>query len=321
MAYEKSWQFDTNRAVTATTSSDMGKYILWYYKALLCGHIGGATKGLWTVMGSSDGTTGAMDSVDRWGSSYDSTKMVRGGSNAVPHSWVVLQSPLVPGKTRIYMLLSWRSADYTLVTSISTTNYTGGNVNNDPTNTWPYSPFSQTWMFTNSNYGNFHLNGMLATDGSFIVMYSRDNTGAFTSAFVGCWLGNAKPNDAYPFYFSLNEAAALWGTSSTNDIQNTNYCAMIPPDGSQQSSAAWGAIIPTSGNLPVGADAFDSSFVDLPIWVGSSTTAIRGVRGRLQDILYFPGGANSGTVDSTTGAPTYMIAGNYWIPTNAAPIL
>lgn len=318
--YEKSWQFDTNRAVAATTSSDMGKYILWYYKAFLCGHIGGATTGLWTVAGSSDGTTGAMDGVDRWGTSFNAAKIVSGGA-AASHSWVVLRSPFIKG-TQLYIILRYdKNVDTQLSLFMTAAAPTGGSGTTNPTMVNAASGATTIVFFNTTNFGNFHLNSGLATDGSFFVLVSRDNTILFSSGFVGSWLGNAKPSDQYPFLVSLNQSNSGYATSSTNDISATGYTFMLPPDNSVQTSWTWAAITPDTSNLPVGSDPFDSTYVDMPIFVGSATTAIRGVRGRLQDIHYFPGGANTGTVDNTPGAPTYMIVGKYWFPTNAAPSL
>src|SRR3954465_5110962 len=83
--FEKSWFLDPNRPHPAGSTSvlDQGKAQLWYWKAFLKGDVGGATLGLWAVIGSSDGVTAALDGIDRWigagGSAvYDGTKINRG---------------------------------------------------------------------------------------------------------------------------------------------------------------------------------------------------------------------------------------------------
>jgi hypothetical protein len=171
-----------------------------------------------------------------------------------------------------------------------------------------------------------HFHGMLATDGSFIILNSRDNTAKFCSGFIGVWLGNAKPGDLYPMFHSMGGDGALsqgYGAPvlANNAIDNAQVTWMLPPDNSPQTSWAWAAILPSITNIPTGSDPFDSSYADMPMLVGSAVVSIRGLRGRIQDIAYFPGGAATGTVDSTPGAPTYMIVGSFWFPTNAAPIL
>ena len=321
--YEKSWRFDINRAVTATTVTDMAKYTLWYYKAFLTGQIGGATQGLWTLVGSSDSVTGAMDGVDRWGPSFDPSKIVLGGTNSA-HSWVVLRSPPIKGAP-IYVLIAWDSwTNYRLSVRETATLPTAGSNAQNPTLTNAASSASTSDFCPSSNSGNFHMHGALATDGSFYMLQSRDNTGKFVSGFVGSWLGNAKPNDSYPFWFSFNCDSGMstgYGYTTAYGLDYAPSSWMLSPDNSAQTTWNWAGVIPNTANLPVGSDRFDSSYLDFPVFIAVSSTNIASMRGRLQDISFFPGGAGSGTVDSTPGAPTYMVVGNYWFPTNAAPQL
>jgi hypothetical protein len=85
--FEKTWQFDLNRAAADnTTALGLIKSFYWWWKEFLQGHmvdpIAGVapSAGMWTVLGSSDSVTGALDGVDRWQTSgaYDGTKLVRG---------------------------------------------------------------------------------------------------------------------------------------------------------------------------------------------------------------------------------------------------
>lgn len=322
--FEKSYQFDINRAVVATTLAEMAKYTLWYYKALLTGQIGGATKGLWTVVGSSDAVTGGMDGVDRWGATYDAAKLIRGSGSAI-HSWVCLRSPPFKGGTVLYVLITWNTTtDHAVNIHVTASLPTSGSNTANPTMVNAGTTTQQTYFCPQTNVGNFHLHGALATDGSFYVLQSRDNTGKFVSGFIGTWLANAKPTDQYPWFFSLNfdvNVGTGYGVIPNYNIDLANYCIMLPPDNSPVATWGYGAIVPGTSNLPTGSDPFDSSYPDLPLFIGSSAATLRGIRGRMQDITYFPGGANSGTVDNTPGAPTYMVVGNTWFPTNAAPQL
>jgi len=321
--YEKTWQFDINRARSETTVLGMVQYTLWYYKAFLTGQIGGATKGLWSVAGSSDSLTAGMDGVDRWGSSFDATKIVRGSGTSIK-SWVVLGSPPIKGVV-LYLLLSYDSSIVYGITAYLTASLpTGGSVTVNPTVT-SAATHSAAYLAIapSSNSGDFHLHSGLSNDGSFFVLQSRDNTGLFVTGLLGSWLGNAKSSDNYPFWISSN-----CDTRVTNGFGSSSYglnaptkSFMLPPDGSVQTVWSWSGVLPATTNLPSGSDPFDSSYVDMPIFVGASATTIRGVRGRLQDIAFFPGGAPTGTTDATAGAPTYMVAGNYWFPTNSSPTL
>jgi hypothetical protein len=87
----------------ATTSHSTaviaGRNIIWTLKASLkdeetSGTLAGTrhANSLWTCVGSSDGTTAALDGVDRWGTAvFDNTKIVSANNNA-PHSWIILQN-------------------------------------------------------------------------------------------------------------------------------------------------------------------------------------------------------------------------------------
>lgn len=323
--FEKRWQFDINHAYdTPTTASDMTKYALWYFKAFLCGQIGGATLGLWTVVGSSDSVTGGMDGLDRWGAAFDASKLVRAYSN-VAHSWIVLRSPSIKG-AYYYLLLEWKSSDdQNFSPQMSVGLPTGGSNTTPPTMPSPAaapSSGTSTTITSGTNPGAMHLHAGLATDGSFFVLVSRDNAGKFISGHIGMWLGNAKPTDLYPFFFHSVGDGTLstgYGGSNSYNLSTIGGGYMVAPDNS--AAGSWAGVFPQTTNLPAGSDPFDSSYLDFPIFVGASTTAYRSLRGRLQDVAYFPGGAGTGTVDSTPGAPTYMVVGYQWFPTNQAPSL
>jgi hypothetical protein len=324
--YEKSWQFDINRVYSdAVTSADMTKYTLWYLKAFLTGQIGGATLGLWTVVGSSDSVTGGMDGVDRWGSTFDATKLVRASANTA-HSWCVLKSPLIKGSF-YYFNIEWKSgADYSFYPQFTTSLPTGGSNTTPPVSATPTAApgtTTATPISASTNPGAMHLHAALATDGSFYLLTSRDNVGKFLAGVVCVWLGNAKPTDSYPLFLHCNgdigQSNGYGASGVSNGMEWNNGGCMLAPDNSL--AGLWAGVIPSTTNLPAGSDPFDSSYLDFPVFVGASAIAYRGLRGRVQDIMFFPGGASTGTVDNTAGAPTYMVVGSYWFPTNAAPIL
>jgi hypothetical protein len=141
VATEKTWNDpDVNRPhfAASTSTADQVRGFLWYVKAWLTGQIGGATRGLWTVVGSSDGATAGMDGVDRWGAVYDGTKLIRAAAGNA-HSWMVLRSPGITagGLTSVpfYMIIEWSASD------VAPTFYgckalpTGGTITARPTST------------------------------------------------------------------------------------------------------------------------------------------------------------------------------------------
>lgn len=85
-----------------TTNENACKSLYWVMKQLLKGGatatgdiaVPGRPAGIWTVYGSSDGVTAAMDGVDRWGDTFDATKLVFNfvTNNTTPHSWIILHN-------------------------------------------------------------------------------------------------------------------------------------------------------------------------------------------------------------------------------------
>lgn len=82
--FEKTWQFDLNRAAADnTTVGNLSRSFAWWVKEFLKGNmvdpIAGVAPaaGQWTVFGSCDSATAGLDGVDRWGTVFDKTKIVR----------------------------------------------------------------------------------------------------------------------------------------------------------------------------------------------------------------------------------------------------
>lgn len=116
MALKRTWYSRVNVDFPAQTSdTNVKKAVMWLLKAFLKGapHAPGVVgaqgappaSSFWTVAGSSDGTTSGMDGADRWGDVFDPAKMVSVW-NTGPHSWIVMRSPTINGRTH-YLLLDY----------------------------------------------------------------------------------------------------------------------------------------------------------------------------------------------------------------------
>lgn len=122
MATELVWSADTNHpfAVQSPDASS-AKWYLWYLVHQLLGaNTGGVTfsSGLWTTYQSCDGAAygTAGDGVDRWGASFDATKLVAatpdGPPNTQARSWYVLKSPVSGGFTSpMYLIVDMSNSD------------------------------------------------------------------------------------------------------------------------------------------------------------------------------------------------------------------
>lgn len=331
MALEKTWQLDLNRAPSDnTTVLGLSRSWLWWQKAFLKGEIGGATAGLWTCVGSSDSVTAGMDGVDRWGATFDPTKLVR-ASGAVAHSWIVLKSPNFTAggitATPFYMTVQYNGTlDNQAIYVFSKAAPTGGSITARPTATdeWVHSP-TQGQVNDNTT-GAMRFNGWLATDGNFAfagIKAGQTNEPFVTQIFHV--LSNADASDLYPA-----TSLMLYTTSGFVTAGNSNWAGrsatgaatfvagmLAYPRGQTDPSAA--------GQIATTGDATTGAYWDMQTFLYVSTTGQVSYRGRFADLIVAvpaiqgPSG-NQGFVKPATGAPTGQILGSLWWPLNGVAV-
>ena len=340
MAHDKTWQFDINHVFGDVSAvANQGAWFLWYLKALVTGQIAltdanGASiaspQGLWTIVGSSDGVTGALDGVDRWGSTFDNTKMVWATAEGTAHSWVVLQAPA--GLGTFYILISLIAATsgayVKIVTSAPT--FTGGSATNSPsggTDLGQTVKGTANLQFVEGISGVARkAHGLLATDGSFLFLGSRDGSGVFSSSFMLNKIVDAKAGDTAPFAFNLSYNAAgvhrvadWWANTAvnawaikTNTATPSGFLVSLS-DVSRGGSGGLGALFGGS------VDSFDNLWNDWPIWVVPASSPT--LKGRLSDVRMTHQYPGDGSVYPLSGQITDMVVGMSWVPANAAPSL
>lgn len=322
----------TNIPIPLTSAVDLAKYTLWYWKAFLTGQIGGAVSGLWACAGSSDAVTGAMDGLDRWGATYDGTKIVVNSAGSA-HSWFVLRSPTMAGQTW-YILIDYSSSSFNVVIlSLGVVSApTGGSNTTSPTVT-NAAPLASTYFSLNASISvtavRFH--GQLAADGSFNIFSGREGTRFFIQGFLCHLLANYRAGDLFPVWMGLNTDPTgtvgyngNTGTSSQGIDALAQSVMRTPNNGGYD---LYGIVIPQLTNWCVGEDAFDMSFADYPLWVAKKNTGqgFVGARGRIQDIVITAGfyGASSPLQSGSTDdrvAPNWTNIGNYRFPINTIPL-
>jgi hypothetical protein len=112
MTYERVWYpMAVQGPRVATSAADSVAYHLWTLAQMLLGRIGTAPAGAkWSVYGSCDGTTAALDGVDRWTSTYNASLIPyqSAEANGNPHGWMVLTRQQVVNSTtyNVYLLLA-----------------------------------------------------------------------------------------------------------------------------------------------------------------------------------------------------------------------
>jgi hypothetical protein len=306
MAYERTWNFAPvlGPRIPAAASDDIG-YKFWAIKSLLKGEWGGATQGLWTVVGSCDGSSGAMDGTDRWGTTFNAAKIPSGSTAATATGWMILRSPAQPNGVYIDLLLA------------------SNQISQGP-----------TYAVVAVSISAFALNGLLVPTGgtlicgslsSFVVVPNADTTtqrryyGALTSTgdfwFVQTMAGKAetflavinpvgtKSQDQVPVY-------ATRGYSSANDATTgaAGGCALFTPSATKMFNGAAGYVCLVQPPALSLLDACDTSLFDFPAWVivGNNATLTSSTqihaRGRLPDIGLCAG------VTATASAP--VVTGN-----------
>lgn len=169
---------------TPDNSSDANtaKAMLWLIKAMLTGQVIGPTVGVggappvsahWTIRGSSDGVTAGHDQVDRWGSSYDVTKLVRGSGGAA-RSWVVLLSPAGLRDGPWYMTIAMDGTDDSKCTiKFSKGEPSGGTTTATPSGASEFGVLPATANFKQGAAVTYRLNLALEANGAFVAAFVR----------------------------------------------------------------------------------------------------------------------------------------------------
>lgn len=327
------WQFDANRHYLPTSAADVTQFQMWYIVSFLLGYVGGATHGLWTCAGSSDGTTGGMDGVFRWGTPgvYTPAKIVQitAGPTTTPHSWVVLKSPVMPNGAFTYILVEAYSSN-TLGFSVYHSNI-AWTAAGTPT----FQPTNANWMPTTATAGaaqtndgtttEMSLHGCLAGNGNFVIFNARIGGGF---PFFGMLWGNAyqaQNTDQFPYYFFRNYATSSPGAFSAVNIVSTGTASL--DGGRNYNNSATGFnfnYFLNAGIFGSPKDCISEVLIDFPFWV-FWTNGINALhaRGRIQDIAYTMGISSRTPVGwpirDSSGNIKYVLLGQLVVPFNAAP--
>lgn len=301
MAYELTWQFTAPQGPrVATAIANAISWYLWNVKNMLTGGTG-ATQGLWTVVGSSDGTAYSMvDGVDRWGTTYDPAKIPY-TTTANAHGWIILTRTI--GTQQLWLVLS----AHTLSTANSYIFYmsgvvpTGGTLTVTPSTTVILGGMNDAAGLAAGYSATDFVNnrkfyGAMSTEGYFWcaeTIVGDISAGTFFQKPAGC-----KTNDQWPFFFynmvhnTSNAVYPFTGTSlySVSSGGTTNVTRLYNGANGYQWIAPPPAIVKT--------DVSDISLFDYPAWVlvgsDAANTTVH-ARGRLMDM---------GLCSGNTGSPS-----------------
>ena len=330
MALSRTWYSDGNIALSDTSTAALShKSIMWGWKALLKGEIGTNTHGLWTCVGSSDSSTAGMDNSDRWGSSFDASKVVRSSSGA--HSWIVLKSPIALGPYYLCIDLSGTTEVKGNIITAKTA-FTGGTTSARPTSTDEWSHFGDMNIADNTALPQ-KIHRITDADGNFWVLLSHNTSGIFYFMFGLQTLTQTKTLDvtkvitAHSYLLtgrgcglmdcsasSFAGTAAVGGATRGRLFNNTATNSMSAISYYTGASANWSSQMTTS-------DAADGLHIALPVYIYSPTTDYKGIKGALPDVSIINQGMAVGSVVPSSGTQERMVVGDLLIPSSFVPLI
>lgn len=295
MAYERTWASALDQTYIAVTALSYSQYQLWSLKAMLCGQLGGLTQGLWSVYSSCDSVTagnGDGPGTDRWGSTFDASKIVRGASGANVKSWVVL-SRSIAGITWYFTILFEGPSDTIANFYLAKTAPTAGNTTTRPS--------SADEFLVGANSGSLNAGGtqqlirsnlILSSTGDFIFFTilagaGFPHLGVAVINPVGCHASDVWPLWAFKNYGTVPGPFIASSLNSTSAQPNRTAAGVI--GGNYLLTAA-----ASMGNVAV-PDLLTNKHLTLPPYVLVSATAggTWNARGRLPDIFVIPQGSTN----------------------------
>jgi hypothetical protein len=321
--YEKVWQFDSNRQYTPPDAITLSKYQLWYMKAFLLGQIGNATQGLFTVVGSSDGVTAALDGVDRLGAVFDPAKLVFAPTSTAK-SWILLLGPTENNKPLyIFMDLNSTSGTDRVTWVIANQAPTGGGTSAAAVPTWPANTyFAMAQPALNDGVAApRRMNAGLTTDGKQVYfLFAKEGTNCFQSFIMFGCTADYRTTDTSPFYLYGAYGA---GNIHPGDVTATN--ANVANGGSPAHfncailyRTFRGVTNPFGGNTI--ADAITGKYQDMGVeWMAYSP--IVAFKGRIPDFGITNAVKGTGVWVDDLASPKSVVSYHLWIPYPTLPVI
>jgi hypothetical protein len=290
MAYERTWQFmAVQPPYTPASNLNNSPHALWTLKRMLTGEADASiTQGLWSVYGSSDGSTAGMDAVDRWGSPF-ALPTFKTASSGQPMAWMVLTRSI--GGLTVYLTLQGAVAsgsgyETLMPINLTVTAPTGGSATALPTMSNTLGNIGNTFSGLNYNADTTNARryyGGVTSLGDF--WFAKTINGeiehwAMVVAPVGC-----KTNDQYPIW--VRGGTAFGAAFGVPFGSNALYANQSYDVGKFYNGSAGYSFLSQPYQYAQ-LDASDVSLYDFPAWVLTSSTAASPTslhaRGRLPDI-------------------------------------
>lgn len=259
--------------------------------------------------------------MDRWGSTFDASKLVQASYTAA-HSWIVLYN----ATSGLYLVIDLNNATTSSVRlELGLAAFTGGGVTGGgPTTTAPV-PFASTTSAVNSTVsqwvgdaatGNSNWAHFTTTDdGRFHFEASRTGLGVFSN-FTMVWTSTGgRVGDVTNWYTHASGGTTSRGVPVYTTLIASNGCVSRSPNnsaivtlGGVRSAHYGGNAYPSA----YGVDAISGDYLLLPLDLMSLAPQVA-YRGTLDD-LYFIGTAALGASVPSTAAQERVVVGDLLVP-------
>ncbi len=314
MAFEKTWTTSWNDSLF--TDSDMWvrykHWAFWIKDSLTRSSV--PQSGRWTVVGSSDGATGGMDGVDRWGGTFDVSKFVVGNDHGSAHSWVALKSP--DGLGPVYLTLTFNRVGYNPSFNVLYTHTlpTGGSETDDPVLTDYHVAVPESVSYYRTSM-RAHI--AIAADGSFFQATSSDGDEYFSSYLCVTNLVETRSGDtSCKTVFSYKQDVNYGGITNTQAWGGFNNAG---------APIVCGLVVPWVGDtlvLHATMDMVENKYLDWPVYLYVTSPGQTSIKGRIPDIRFALGNLPNGATQPNSGAVVATVVGNtLWVPANVTPVL
>ena len=323
MALSRLWYTRGNVPLSDfTTAQRVAQSVLWAFKEALLGTLAGGTNGIngaqpvsanWNCAGSSDSVAAGMDAVDRWGSPFDASKIVR---SAGPHSWIVLQGPTM-ATGPYYICIDYNTgADAQINVFASKNPFTGGSITARPTAVAEWTVINAS-QFVESVATDHRVHYTVDGSGNFYFQLSKLTAGIFCTLIMGLELANARIGDLHQFFTTFHFLNTGRGAPSAT-VLSSNLAGRTYNNG----AAHVGGAIDYSGVLDgtMAANQADGKFDTLSVYVYSTVGGASGIRGQIPDLAGI-GAATVGGSEPITITQERVVAGSFLIPNGVVPVL
>jgi len=277
----------------------------------------------WTVAGSGDGTTGAMDATDRWSVIGDLVWGVGAAPPAaVSHGWMVLQDV-----TGAQILLScrtlsvWYTGRFMVISYSPTGGYTGGSGTLDPTaaDEIEMSAYNTAWLATQTVAAVYKTHVMQSNDGNHTWIFFCWNNFCTSRWFLSKALD---PVTGWTAPHIANMPNTVLGSETYGPTYTQLYSSQTYTRG--RSSAGGSALnfyLTSEGlvNEAIGeffsvANEISGEHALTPMGLACNNIGFRGRHGRIPDIWYTTDELPTGTTFPSDTSRQFAKFGDVVVP-------